>query len=273
MRFHILSLTGLPVTLKIHKTAIISPEADIADDVEIGAFSIIEANSTIGHGSRIHSHVHLLGEVSLGENCHIWPGSIIGGDPQSIGFDPQTRSAVVIGSGTTIRENVTIHRSLTEGGKTVIGQNNFFMVGTHLGHDCVIGDNNILANNTMLGGHITVGNHCFLGGGAGIHQFARIGDYVMLQGHASISQDIPPYVTAAGLNNIVGLNSIGLRRAGFDPATRREIKQAYLLFYRQELNRQQAIETASEKSWGEEANIFINFLSQKSKLGYCMRTR
>ncbi|MFK5921219.1 MAG: acyl-ACP--UDP-N-acetylglucosamine O-acyltransferase [Verrucomicrobiota bacterium] len=259
--------------MKIHPTAVIHPQADIADDVEVGAFTIIEAGACVGSGSKIHSHVHLLGDVTLGENCHIWPSSIIGGDPQSIGFDPQMPSGVVIGTGSIIREHVTIHRSLTENGLTQIGQNNFFMVGTHLGHDCLLGDGNVLANNTMLGGHITIGHNCFIGGGAGVHQFARIGDFVMLQGHASISQDIPPYVTAAGLNNIVGLNSVGLRRAGFAPAIRREIKQLYQIFYRQDLNRQQALAAAEEKSWSNEAEKFITFLSQKSKLGYCMRTR
>ncbi len=259
--------------MKIHPTAVIHPQADIADDVEVGAFTIIEADSRVGSGSKIHSHVHLLSNVTLGENCHIWPGTIIGGDPQSIGFDPQMPSGVVIGAGSIIREHVTIHRSLTENGFTQVGQNNFFMVGTHLGHDCLLGDGNVLANNTMLGGHITIGHNCFIGGGAGVHQFARIGDFVMLQGHASISQDIPPYVTAAGLNNIVGLNSVGLRRAGFAPAIRREIKQLYQIFYRQDLNRQQALATAEEKSWSNEAEKFITFLSQKSKLGYCMRTR
>jgi len=259
--------------LKTHETAIISPNADIASNVEIGAFSIVEDGVTIGSGSRIHSNVHLLGQCSIGENCIIWPGSIIGGDPQSVDFDPQIKSGVIIGAENTIREHVTIHRSLSDGENTIIGQNNFFMVGTHVGHDCLIGDNNIFANNVMLGGHISVGKQCFMGGGAGIHQFARIGDFVMLQGHASVSQDIPPYVTAAGLNNIVGLNSIGLRRAGFKPATRREIKKAYQLFYHQKLNRLQALEIAAKESWDENAQIFINFLSKKSKLGYCMRTR
>jgi UDP-N-acetylglucosamine acyltransferase len=259
--------------LKIHETAIINSGADIADDVEIGAFTIIEDGVTIGSGSRIDSHVMLLGKTTLGKNCTVWPGSIIGGDPQSLSFDPDISSGVVIGDETTIRENVTIHRSMNEGVNTVIGQKNFFMVGTHVGHDCVIGDENVLANNIMLGGHIELGNCCFLGGGAGVHQFARIGDYVMLQGHASISQDIPPYVTAAGLNNIVGLNSIGLRRAGFDPATRKEIKRAYQLFYHQDLNRKQALESAEKETWGDSSQVFINFLSKKSKLGYCMRTK
>ena len=259
--------------MKIHRAAIISPNANIADDVEIGAFTIVADGVTIGNGSRIHSQVHLLGEISIGENCVIWPGTIIGGDPQSVDFDPDICSGIVIGDENTIREHVTIHRSLSEGGKTIIGRGNFLMVGTHVGHDCAIGDDNVIANNIMLGGHITLGNHCFLGGGAGVHQFARIGDYVMLQGHASISQDVPPYVTAAGLNNIVGLNSIGLRRAGFNPAKRREIKRAYQLFYQQDLNRQQALDAADKESWGDETKVFINFLRQKSKLGYCMRTR
>lgn len=259
--------------MKTHETAIISSNANIAEDVEIGAFTIIEDSVTIGSGTKIHSNVHLLGHTSIGENCTIWPGTIIGGDPQSIDFDPQTKSGIIIGSDNTIREHVTMHRSLTEGENTVVGQKNFFMVGTHVGHDCHIGDSNVMANNIMLGGHIEVGSHCFMGGGAGIHQFARIGDYVMLQGHASISQDIPPYVTAAGLNNIVGLNSIGLRRGGFNPAIRKEIKRAYQLFYHQELNRQQALEIAAKETWGEKAQNFINFLSKKSKLGYCMRTR
>ncbi|MCF6311905.1 MAG: acyl-ACP--UDP-N-acetylglucosamine O-acyltransferase [Verrucomicrobiales bacterium] len=257
----------------IHPTAIVSPTADIADDVTIGAFTIVEGDVTIGSGCKLHSHVHLLGKVTLGENCTLWPGCIIGGAPQSVGFDENTSSGITIGIGNTIREHVTIHRSLEKGGLTRIGDHNFLMVGTHIGHDCVLGDHNVIANNTMLGGHISLGHHIFIGGGTGIHQFARIGDHAMLQGHASISQDIPPYVTAAGLNNIVGLNSIGLRRAGFTPATRREIKQIYRLFYRQELNRQQALQAAEATEWSEAAKLFITFLSQNSKLGYCMRTR
>ena len=258
---------------KIHDSAIINPDAVIAADVEVGAFTIIEDGVTIGKGSIIHSHVHLLGEVAIGENCEIWPGAVIGGDPQSVDFDSRVSSGIVIGNNNTLRENVTIHRSMNEGEKTVIGDENFLMANAHIGHDSIIGDNNVIANNTMFGGHVLMGNRCFLGGGTAIHQFARIGDLVISQGNSATSLDIPPYLIVSSVNYISGLNAIGMRRAGFDAATRREIKRAYLLFYQQGLNRQQALDMADKESWGNEAQVFINFLRQKSKLGYCLRTK
>jgi len=122
---------------------------------------------------------------------------------------------VVIGDRNILRENVTVHRSTLDGGATIVGKENYFMVGCHLGHDVVIGDSNILANGTMLGGHVHLGDGAFLGGGTGVHQFVRLGDRCMAQGHASISQDVPPFVLVANTNQVCGLNVVGMRRAGF----------------------------------------------------------
>lgn len=258
---------------KIHHTAIVSPDADIADDVEIGAFTIVEGGVSIGAGSAIHSHVHLLGDVSIGEGCTVWPGTIIGGDPQSTGFDPTTRSGVEIGKRNIIRENITIHRSMEKGEKTLIGHDNFLMTGVHVGHDCIIGNHNILASTTTLGGHVIMGDGCFIGGNSVIHQFVRIGDLAMFQGLTGMSLDTPPYVIAFGINRIAGLNAVGLRRAGFDRETRSEIKRAYHLLFRRNHTMKQALEIAAGETWSEKTRVFIDFLNQKSKRGYCTRTR
>jgi len=261
------------VSSKIHRTAIVSPDADIAADVGIGAFTIVEGGVSIGAGTTIHSHVHLLGDVSIGEGCVVWPGTIIGGDPQSTGFDPATRSGVEIGKRNVIRENTSIHRSMEKGGKTLIGHDNFLMTGVHVGHDCIIGNHNILASTTTLGGHVIMGNGCFIGGNSVIHQFVRIGDLAMFQGLTGMSLDTPPYVIAFGINRIAGLNAVGLRRAGFDREARSEIKRAYHLLFRRNHTMSQALEIAAGKTWSEKTQAFIDFFNQKSKRGYCTRTR
>ncbi len=261
------------MSLKIHPTAIVSPGADIADDVEIGAYAIVESGAVIGAGSVIHSHVHLLGDVLIGEGCTIWPGTTIGGDPQATDFDPTTRSGVEIGKRNMIRENTTIHRSKEEGGNTFIGDDNFLMTGVHVGHDCIIGNHNILASTTTLGGHVVMGERCFIGGNSVVHQFVRIGDLAMFQGLTGMSLDTPPYVIAFGINQIAGLNAIGLRRAGFDREARSEIKRAYHLLFRRNHTMKQALEIAAGETWSKKAKVLIDFMSQKSKRGYCTRTR
>lgn len=260
----------------IHPTALISPLADIAPGVEIGAFAIVEDGVRMGEGCRIAAHAHILRGVKMGPANTVDRGAVIGGDPQSIGFDRTTSSGVQIGTGNIFREHVTIHRSTLHGGTTVIGNNNFLMAGAHLGHDSVLGDHNVLANNAMVAGHVMIGHRCFLGGGAGVHQFIRIGDFAMIQGNSAISQDIPPYCTASDINVVDGINVTGLRRAGFDSATRLDIKRAWNTAYKSPAGPVKGAAQAlgSGRTWTEAAEKLLEFMAAGGKKGIaCPRRR
>ncbi len=251
----------------IHPTALIASGAELADDVEVGAYAIIEGPVKIAAGCRIGAHAQIIGDVSLGENCVIGRAAIIGEDPQDLSFDPSTASGVRIGRDNTLRELVTIHRSSVEGGYTTIGDSNFLMAAAHLAHDVVIGDHNVLANNVMLAGHVQVGNRVFLGGGTGVHQFARIGDYALTQGNSSITKDVPPYVIAYHRCCYGGLNVIGLRRAGFDAGTRKEIKHAAGELFHKGLPFREALAAAQQIEWGDEAKVLVEFVAGESRKG------
>ncbi|MEM7014603.1 MAG: acyl-ACP--UDP-N-acetylglucosamine O-acyltransferase [Verrucomicrobiota bacterium] len=253
----------------IHPTAIIDPAAELADDVEVGPFAIIEGGVKVAAGCKIAGHAQLLNSVSISENCQIHQAAIIGGNPQDLKFDPATPSSVEVGPDCVLREHVTINRGSVEGGVTRLGASNYFMAGAHAGHDASLGDHNILANGVMLGGWVQLGNRIFLGGGAGVHQFVRIGDLCIAQGVSAISMDLPPYTLSAGINNVRGLNSIGLKRSGLDAATRKDIKRAFDLFYRSGKNFSEALEESGSCEWTPEAEKFFGFVRGPSKKGIC----
>ncbi len=255
--------------MNIHPSAIVDPRAELGEDVEIGPLAVIEAGVRVGARCLIRGHAQLVGSVVLGEGCEVGHGAVIGADPQDLGFDRRLPSGVVIGPGNRLREHVTIHRSTCEGGNTVVGRDNFLMVGCHVGHDCVLGDSNILANHCLLGGHVQLGSGAFLGGGVGVHQFVRLGDRCMAQGHASISQDVPPYALVADLNRVCGLNVIGMRRAGLSPATRQNVKEAFQQIFLAKKNLQDALDSADARDWLPEAQAFIEFFRVPSKRGIC----
>lgn len=259
----------------IHPTALVSPLAAVAAGVEIGPFAIVEEDVSIGPGCRIAAHAHILRGVAMGPDNFVDRGAVIGGDPQSLGFDRSTPSGVRIGASNVFREHVTIHRSAQNGGTTVIGDHNFLMAGVHLGHDSVLGDYNVLANNVLVAGHVTVGSRCFLGGGAGVHQFIRIGDFAMIQGNSAISQDIPPYCTASDINVVDGINVVGLRRAGFDSAARLEIKRAWNTAYKSHSGPVRGAAQALEGGeWSEAAQALLRFMAAGGKKGIaCPRRR
>jgi len=257
--------------MAIHPTAIIDAQAQLADDVEIGPYVILTGTVSIGPRCKIEAHAQLYGHTTLGEDNVIGPGAIIGALPQDTGFDPNTISHVRIGNANIVREYATIHRSATEGGATVLGNNNFLMVGAHVGHDSQLGDHNVLANDCLLGGHVTIGNHVFLGGGIGLHQFLRVGDRSIVAGGARTSQDVPPFVIAHENNRIRGLNTIGLRRAGFSSDVRQELASIFKIFYREERPLQEAIGEAEQQSWGVEAQEFLTFFKTESRKGVCRR--
>ena len=230
---------------RIHATAIISPDAQIADDVEIGAFAIIGEGCTIGAGCVIASRATLERNVLLESGVKVGIGSVLGGDPQDLKFrgEPTT---VEIGEGTTIREYTTINRGTTQSFKTSVGKHCFIMSYVHLAHDCHVGDGVILVNSVQLAGHVTVGDKAIIAGASAAHQFVKVGQFSFVGGCSRISQDVPPYVKAVGNPiKLYGLNSVGLQRNNFPEEVVRELKRAYRIFFRSELNVSQAKERAA----------------------------
>src|SRR6266699_6309511 len=207
---------------------------------------MIHQTAAIGSGAKIGANVVIEGEVSIGRSNRIGHGAIIGGEPQDVGFSPTTRSRVEIGERNIIREQSTIHRGTTADSATKIGDENFLMVNAHVGHNCVIGNKVIIANNVLLGGYVTVDDQAFLGGGSVIKKKMRVGRLMIAQGDSAFSKDIPPFVIAAERNYVFGLNTIGLRRAGFSREERDEIKRAFKLIYLSGLNTRQALEKSRE---------------------------
>ncbi len=216
--------------------AVVSPLARLGENVKIGPFCVVEPGTEIGDGCILHARVVIKEGTTLGRNNHVFEGAVLGGVPQHINM-PERAGKVIIGSGNTIRENVTIHRALEEDETTVVGDNNLLMVNAHIAHDCRVGNNTIFANNVMLAGHVTVGDRAYLSGAAAVHQFCRIGSFAMVGGQAHINKDVPPYVTVDGLSSyVVGLNQIGLRRAGFSSEQIQRLKEAYRVIYRSGLS-------------------------------------
>jgi len=215
--------------------AVVSPDARIGNNVEIGHFCLIEQGVTIGSGCKFASHVVIKSGVTIGEKNQFGEGSVIGGAPQHISAQPPF-GQIYIGDDNVFREHTTVHRSLKAAGATVIGDNNYLMVGVHVAHDCSIGNNNILVNGVMLGGHVIVGNRANVGGGTVVHQNCRIGSLAMIGGQARIVQDVPPFMMVDGLTSkIVGLNLIGLRRNGRTTEDIKTLKGAYFALYRNTL--------------------------------------
>lgn len=256
--------------MTIHPTAIVHDGAKLADDVVIGPGCIVSSDVELGAGCVLGARVILENRVVVGEGTTIGHGSIIGANPQDLGFDAGRRdTGVRLGRHNTIREYVTIHRATAPDGDTVVGDRNFIMTGCHLAHDTVVHDNVIMANNALTAGHVEIQDGSFLGGGNVFHQHIRIGTLAMVQGGCRFSKDIPPYLVAAGTNGIAGVNAVGLRRAGLSVAARAEIKRAFRLLYASGLNVSQALEAAAGESWGPEAAIFFDFVRGAKKRGIC----
>lgn len=258
--------------MKIHPAAIVSPRAVLADDVEIGPYSLIGEGVTLGAGCRVGAHAVLEGKTTFGERNVVGHGAIIGSPPQDFAYQDSVRSEVRIGNGNTFREYVTIHRGTKEDSATIVGDDCYLMGGSHLGHNVQLGDKVIIANNCLLAGYVSVGDGAVLGGGTVFHQFLRVGSLAMVRGGTRFGKDIPPYAVADGENLLSGLNAVGLRRAGIAADVRRELKRAFKLVYWSGQNVSQALEKAKETAWGPEAQAFLDFIAS-SKRGVCSANR
>ncbi|ATJ84193.1 acyl-ACP--UDP-N-acetylglucosamine O-acyltransferase [Halomonas beimenensis] len=226
----------------IHPTAIVDPGARLADDVEVGPFSVIGPDVEIGAGSRIGPHVVIQGPTVLGERTRIFQFASVGEDCQDKKYAGEP-TRLVMGDDNVIREGVTLHRgTIQDRAETTIGSRNLFMAYVHVGHDCVIGDDCILANQVTLAGHVRLGDFVILGGLSAIHQFCRVGDHAMAGGGSIITKDTPAYVMINGNPaQAHGLNLVGLRRRGFAKEAIHALGEAYKLVYRQGMTVDQAL--------------------------------
>lgn len=219
----------------------IHPNAIIAKNVVIEPFTSIENNVEIGQGTWIGSNVTIMSGARIGKNCSIFPGSVISAVPQDLKFDGEDTTAI-IGDNTIIRECVTINRGTTNRNRTIVGQNCLIMAYCHIAHDCIVGDNSIFSNNSTLAGHVNVGSYVILAGMVAVHQFCSIGNHAFVAGGSLVRKDIPPFVKAAREPiSYVGINSVGLRRRGFDSAVIMQIQSIYRILYQKKYNNTQAV--------------------------------
>ncbi|HVD06203.1 MAG TPA: acyl-ACP--UDP-N-acetylglucosamine O-acyltransferase [Gemmatimonadaceae bacterium] len=250
----------------IHPTAIVARDARIGADVSIGAFAIVGDNCALGDGCVVSARASLERNVTLGAWVKVGSGSILGGDPQDLKFKGEP-TVVEIGDGTTIREYATINRGTSQSFRTTVGRNCLIMSYVHLGHDCHISDGVILSNGVQLAGHVTIEEKATISGLVAVHQFTRIGRFSFVGGMSRVSKDVPPFIKAVGNPiKLYGLNSVGLQRHNFPDEVIRELKRAYRLFFRSELNVSQALERArAELHPYPEVEALIRFVDESGR--------
>ncbi len=254
------------MTARIHPTAIVDAGAELGADVEVGPGAIIGPHCTVGAGSVIGARAVLEEFVRLGEQVKIGIGTVLGGKPQDLKFKGE-ETWVEVGDRTTVREYSTINRGTSESFKTTVGTDCFLMSYVHLAHDCHIGNGVIISNGTQLAGHVKIDDRAIISGLCAIHQFAKIGRFAFIGGCSRVPKDIPPYVKAVGNPiKLYGLNSIGLQRNGFSPEVLAELKRAYRLFFRSELNITQALEQVRrDVAMSPEVQVFVDFVEASQR--------
>ncbi len=244
----------------VHPTALVDPGAQLGDDVEIGPYTVIGADVVVGDRTIVGPHVQIQGPTRIGSDCRIFFSAAVGFPPQDLKYKGE-RTSLELGNRNVIREFVTLNRGTAASGATRIGDGNLLMAYVHVAHDCTIGDGNVLANAATLAGHVTIEDRTVIGGLVPIHQFVRIGSYAFVGGGFRAVQDVPPYVKAAGEPlRLYGLNTIGLRRHGFEDSTIAVLKKAYRLLCRSGLNTTQALDRiGSELPQTPEVQYFVGF--------------
>jgi UDP-N-acetylglucosamine acyltransferase len=251
--------------MSIHPTAIVEPGAILAENVEVGPWAYIGGSVKLGAGCVVQARATLDGSLEAGERNVFGYGCVVGAPPQDYAFDASQISGVRLGSGNILREYVTVHRGTKPDTYTVIGNDCFLMVGVHLGHNAQVADRVIITNNCLLGGYVDIGEGCVLGGGAILHQFLRVGKFAMVSGGARLNKDVPPYCIVDTKNVLCGINTIGLRRAGFAPELRTELRRAFRKVFHTNLNVGEAIALAKVESVPPEISEFFDFITSSKR--------
>jgi len=219
---------------RIHPSAVIASEAEVGEEVEVGPFVVVEGPVHIGPGCRIRAGVHLIGPMSLGAGNVIHSHAVLGDSPQHLRYNNEP-TRVEIGEHNIIREHVTIHRGTPEKGVTKLGNGNFLMVNSHIGHDSTLGNGCILANGALIAGHCQVADGAFISGNSALHQHVRMGRLALLSGVSGATMDVPPFIIQQRINCVVGVNVIGMRRAGIPTGRIDAVRKAFHVIYRTDL--------------------------------------
>ncbi|GAA4453835.1 acyl-ACP--UDP-N-acetylglucosamine O-acyltransferase [Rurimicrobium arvi] len=250
----------------IHPLTYIHPEAKIGHNVTIEPFSTIHRDVEIGDGAWIASNVTIMEGARIGKNCKIFPGAVISAMPQDLKYRGE-HTLTVIGDNTTIRECVTVNRGTTDKGRTEVGSNCLIMAYSHVAHDCIVGNYCIFANNTTLAGHITIGDNVVLGGLTAVQQFVRIGSHAFVTGGTLVRKDVPPYIKAAREPiSYAGVNSVGLKRRGYDMQKINHILDIYRILFVRGYNVSKAMEIIeAEIPVSDERDEILNFIRETGR--------
>jgi len=252
--------------MKIESSAIVSKKAKLAEDIEVGPYTIIGDNVTVGAGTKIGAFCVIEGNATIGKNCQIFTGAVIGSQPQDLKFKGE-KSFLEIGDNNIIREYCTFNPGTGDGGRTIVGRDNLFMAYSHVAHDCILGNNCVIANNGTLAGHVTIEDRAVVGGLVAIHQFVRVGTLSIIGGCSKVVQDIPPYSTCDGHPaRVYGLNLVGLRRDGFSREAISELKEAFKIIFNSGSSIKHAVgNLEKETKPGKEVSYLINFIKKSER--------
>ena len=256
---------------KIHPTAIVGKKAKLGE-VEVGPYAIIEDGAAIGSGTKVLAHAYIASGTTIGKDCEVHMGAVIGHVPQHLHFKG-VRSFLKIGDRNIFREYTSIHRGLEEGSATTIGNDNFLMGFSHVAHDCRIGNNIVMVNGALIAGHVIVEDAVLISGNAAVHQFVKIGTLAMIGGLARVTKDVVPYTLIEGNSEACSLNVVGLKRSSIGEDAKSQIKKIYRLLYRSNLNVSQALSEISKLGkLAPEAAHMIEFV-KRSERGICRHRR
>ena len=255
----------------IHPTAVIDDNATIGENCQIGPFCVVGEHVKLGDNVTLKSHVVVDGHTTVGAGTTIYPFASIGHAPQDLKYHGEP-SELIIGENNTIREHATMNPGTEDGGmKTVVGDNNLFMMATHVAHDCIIGNNVIMANNATLGGHVVVGDRALIGGLAAVHQFVRIGDFAVIGGMSGVESDVLPFGRVKGERaHLAGLNLVGLERGGFDKDQIRAIQKSFKNIFDGDGNLDERLaKVADENKDNDIISKIVDFAQHRERFGLC----
>jgi UDP-N-acetylglucosamine acyltransferase len=251
----------------IHPTAIIHPQAKLDATVRVGPYAVIDEGVELGPHCVVGPYVCLTGLTRVGAHNRFHAGCVVGDAPQDLKYKGEP-TGLRIGDHNVFREHVTVHRSNRPGEETIIGSHNFLMQHSHVAHNCVLGDHVILAGGALLAGHVVVQDRAFLSGNCLVHQFVRVGTLALMQGGSGISKDLPPFTIALRENEMCGLNTVGLRRAGFSPEERLDLRKLYHFLFRGGRKLREALAEAAKCFVTPSAKTLIEFVAA-SQRGVC----
>jgi len=255
---------GSSSSARIHASSVIGDEVQLAADVDIGPFCLLQGKIRIGAGTRLISHVVIFGDTEIGEANVLHPNVVIGDEPQDIAYTGGSRK-VRIGHRNVFREGTTIHRGSEHGEVTIVGDDNFFMQNSHAAHDCRIGDSTIIAGGALLAGWVEVGDRALVSGNCVVHQYIRIGRLAMMRGLSRTSRDIPPFCIMDGTHTLRGINIVGLRRAGFTAAQLRALREVFLTLFGKRQNLKLALERVGSGNMTPEVQEMVDFIRESKR--------